>query len=68
VTVTSDENDARVVSATRDISASAEPLFELIADPAQRPRFDRNAISPRPRRPSAVRAIGAVFEMMTKGT
>lgn len=32
----------RIVSATRVISASAERIFELIADPAQQPSWDGN--------------------------
>ena len=40
--MTSDQEDARVVSATREISAGSEQIFELIADPAQQPRWDGN--------------------------
>jgi uncharacterized protein YndB with AHSA1/START domain len=32
----------RVVSASREIAAGPEPIFELIADPAQQPRWDGN--------------------------
>jgi uncharacterized protein YndB with AHSA1/START domain len=32
----------RVVSASREIAAAPGPIFELIADPAQQPRWDGN--------------------------
>lgn len=32
----------RIVSASRDIAASADQLFELIADPARQPEWDGN--------------------------
>lgn len=41
--MTVDEVAPRVVSASREIAASAETIFELIADPAQQPRWDGNA-------------------------
>ncbi len=34
--------EARIVSADREIAAPAERIFELIADPAQQPRWDGN--------------------------
>jgi uncharacterized protein YndB with AHSA1/START domain len=55
----------RVVTATRVIAAGAEQIFELIADPAQQPRWDGNdnlAEAPAGQR---VRATGAAFEMRT---
>jgi uncharacterized protein YndB with AHSA1/START domain len=59
------EEPARVVSAVRDISAPADTIFELIADPAQQPRWDGNdnlAEAPSGQR---VRAVGDVFVMTT---
>ncbi|MQA35335.1 SRPBCC family protein, partial [Modestobacter roseus] len=58
------QNDApRIASAAREIAATAERVFELIADPAQHPRWDGNdnlaAAAPGQR----VRAVGAVFTM-----
>lgn len=53
----------RVVRAHRDIAAEAGRIFELIADPAQQPRWDGNdnlAESPAGQR---VRAVGEVFTM-----
>jgi uncharacterized protein YndB with AHSA1/START domain len=64
--MTSEARDERVVSATRDISASAERIFELIADPAQQPRFDGNDNLEGGEGGQRVRALGDVFEMMTK--
>ena len=63
--MTSDEEVPRVVSASREISTSAERIFELIADPAQQPRWDGNdnlAEAPSGQR---VRAVGEVFTMTT---
>jgi uncharacterized protein YndB with AHSA1/START domain len=62
----SDEN--KVVSASRVVAAPAEAIFELVADPAQQPRWDGNdnlAEAPSGQR---VRAVGAVFTMsITQG-
>jgi uncharacterized protein YndB with AHSA1/START domain len=66
----SDVNDApRVITASRDIAASPELIFELIADPAQQPRWDGNdnlAEAPAGQR---VRQVGDVFTMkVTSGS
>ena len=56
-------DEHRVVSASRDIAAPAAAIFELIADPAQQPRWDGNdnlAEAPSGQR---VRAVGDVFTM-----
>ncbi len=38
-----DDTDVpRVVSASREIAAGADQIFELIADPSQQPRWDGN--------------------------
>jgi uncharacterized protein YndB with AHSA1/START domain len=37
-----EQDTPRVVRATREIAAGAEPIFELIADPAAQPRWDGN--------------------------
>jgi len=55
--------ERRVVSASRDVAAPAARIFELIADPAQQPRWDGNdnlAEAPSGQR---VRAVGDVFTM-----
>jgi len=58
-----------VVSASREIAAGAGRIFELIADPAQQPRWDGNenlAMAPGGQR---VRRAGDVFTMtLTKGS
>ena len=55
----------RVVSAERVVGAGAAEVFELVADPAQQPRWDGNdnldAADPGQR----VRAVGDVFRMRT---
>ena len=62
-------DEHRVVSASLDIAAPAAAIFELIADPAQQPRWDGNdnlAEAPSGQR---VRAVGDVFTMtLTMGT
>lgn len=53
----------RIVTASREISAPAAAIFELIADPAQQPRWDGNdnlAEAPGGQR---VRGVGDVFTM-----
>jgi len=58
----------RVVSASREIAAGPERIFELIADPAAQPRWDGNdnlASAPAGQR---VRRTGDVFTMtLTRG-
>lgn len=60
-------NDApqpsRVVSASREISAQAERIFELIADPAEQPRWDGNDNLRHAATGQRVRAVGDVFTM-----
>ena len=40
--MTVEQEAPRVVSASREIAAGPERIFELIADPAQQPRWDGN--------------------------
>jgi uncharacterized protein YndB with AHSA1/START domain len=58
----------KIVSASREVAAAADRIFELIADPAQQPRWDGNnnlAEAPGGQR---VRAVGDVFTMkLTQG-
>ena len=62
------EQETHVVSASREIAAEPEQIFELIADPAQQPRWDGNdnlASAPAGQR---VRRTGDVFTMtLTRG-
>jgi len=63
--MTGQEDLPRVVHASREIAASPQRIFELIADPAQQPRWDGNdnlAEAPDGQR---VRALGDVFTMTT---
>jgi uncharacterized protein YndB with AHSA1/START domain len=53
----------RVVSASREISATAERIFDLIADPAEQPRWDGNDNLRSAEPGQRVRAVGDVFTM-----
>ncbi len=65
--MTAEQEAPRVVSATREIAADPERIFELIADPAAQPRWDGNdnlAWAPAGQR---VRRAGEVFTMTLTG-
>jgi uncharacterized protein YndB with AHSA1/START domain len=62
-----EEITPRVVSASREIAAGPERIFELIADPAQQPRWDGNdnlSAAPVGQR---VTRVGEVFIMTLTG-
>ena len=59
------ETENRVVSATRDIAAPAETVFELIADPRRQPEWDGNDNLVEVIAGDRVRAAGEVFAMRT---
>ena len=59
--MTGSEEVPRVVSASREIAADAGRVFELIADPAQQPRWDGNDNLAAAADGQRVRAVGAVF-------
>ena len=67
--MTTEQEAPRVVSASREIAAGPGRIFELIADPAQQPRWDGNdnlASAPAGQR---VRQVGDVFTMtLTQGS
>jgi uncharacterized protein YndB with AHSA1/START domain len=66
--MTSQDQELRVVSASRDISAGAGQIFELIADPSQQPRWDGNGNLSEAPTGQRVRAVGEVFTMtLTRG-
>ncbi len=65
--VANQEEDLRVVSASREIAASADQIFELIADPAQQPRWDGNDNLSEAPAGQRVRAVGDVFTMTLTG-
>ncbi|HET7530373.1 MAG TPA: SRPBCC family protein [Mycobacteriales bacterium] len=56
-------SESRIVTATREIRASAERIFELIADPAEQPRWDGNDNLNHAEEGQRVRAAGEVFTM-----
>jgi uncharacterized protein YndB with AHSA1/START domain len=60
----SDDTDVpRVVSANREIAAHADQIFELIADPAQQPRWDGNDNLAKAEAGQRVRREGDIFTM-----
>jgi uncharacterized protein YndB with AHSA1/START domain len=54
---------AKVVSASREIAAPADKIFELIADPSLQPQWDGNDNLAEARTGQRVRAVGDVFTM-----
>lgn len=63
-----DDTDVpRVVSATREIAASADRIFELIADPSQQPRWDGNDNLAEAKAGQRVRGAEDVFTMTLTG-
>lgn len=61
--MTSEQEMPRVVSASREIAADAETIFELIADPAQQPRWDGNENLAEAAAGQRIRGAGEVFMM-----
>jgi uncharacterized protein YndB with AHSA1/START domain len=61
--MTTEQNPPRVVSASREIAAGADRIFELIADPAQQPRWDGNDNLAEAAAGQRVRQVGDVFVM-----
>ena len=58
----------QVVSASREIASGAQQIFELIADPAQQPRWDGNDNLAEARAGQRVHGAGDVFIMrLTRG-
>ena len=66
--MTTEQEAPRVVSASREIAAGPGRIFELIADPAQQPRWDGNDNLAGASDGQRVRRPGDVFTMtLTKG-
>lgn len=63
--MTSSDGDVYVVSSSREIAAAPDRIFELIADPAQQPRWDGNDNLSEAPGGQRVRATGDVFSMTT---
>jgi uncharacterized protein YndB with AHSA1/START domain len=62
-------DEQSVVQASRDIGAPAATIFELIADPAQQPRWDGNDNLAKAVEGQRVTAVGDVFAMtLTMGS
>jgi uncharacterized protein YndB with AHSA1/START domain len=61
------EQEERVVTAGRDMAAPAAKIFELVADPAQQPRWDGNANLLEAPEGQRVRSVGDVFTMILTG-
>jgi len=61
--MTTQPEQPRVVTASREISADAGPIFDLIADPAQQPRWDGNDNLGQAAPGQRVRQVGDVFSM-----
>ena len=55
---------AQIVTASRDVAANVAVVFELIADPAQQPRWDGNDNLARAAAGQRVRAVGDTFTML----
>jgi uncharacterized protein YndB with AHSA1/START domain len=58
-----DADVPRLVSASREIAASAERIFELIADPSQQPLWDGNDNLVKAESGQRIRSVGEVFRM-----
>jgi uncharacterized protein YndB with AHSA1/START domain len=61
----SDDEVPRVVSASREVAAGADLIFELIADPAQQPLWDGNDNLAEAAPGQRIRTVGEVFVMTT---
>ncbi|MBF6130933.1 SRPBCC family protein [Nocardia brasiliensis] len=61
--MTETDDVAQVVRASREVAAQANTIFELIADPAQQPRWDGNENLAEAPTGQRVRAVGDVFTM-----
>jgi uncharacterized protein YndB with AHSA1/START domain len=61
--MTTQPEQPRVVTASREISADTSRIFDLIADPAQQPRWDGNDNLGQAAAGQRVRQVGDVFLM-----
>jgi uncharacterized protein YndB with AHSA1/START domain len=62
-----DSEVPQVVSASREIAAGAETIFELIADPSRQPQWDGNDNLAEAEPGHRVRRVGEVFAMTLTG-
>ena len=61
--MTAEQDAPRVVSASREIAATPEQIFELIADPSKQPRWDGNENLSEAQAGQRVHGTGDVFRM-----
>lgn len=61
--MTDNIESSRTATASRDIAAGAEQVFELIADPARQPLWDGNENLAKAAAGQRVRSVGDVFVM-----
>jgi uncharacterized protein YndB with AHSA1/START domain len=67
--VSEDAEISQTVSATREVSAPAAVIFDLIADPSQQPRWDGNDNSAEAPAGQRVHEVGDVFTIvLSKGS
>ncbi|HEU5008479.1 MAG TPA: SRPBCC family protein [Jatrophihabitantaceae bacterium] len=59
--MTDENSETRIVSATREIAAPTDRVFELIADPAVQPRWDGNENLAEAAAGQRVHGVGDVF-------
>src|ERR1700689_1735291 len=64
--MTAQEDPPRIVTVACDIAANSERIFELIADPAEHPRWGGNEKLKEARPRQRVRAVGDVFPMQLR--
>jgi uncharacterized protein YndB with AHSA1/START domain len=57
--------EVRVVSASREVAARPEKIFELIAEPSHQPRWDGNDNVAEAVTSERIRTTGEIFAMMT---
>ena len=66
--MSAEQDVPRVVTASREIAATPEVIFELIADPSQQPHWDGNDNLGEAPADQRVRRVGDVFRMtLTSG-
>jgi uncharacterized protein YndB with AHSA1/START domain len=63
VGMTGPQESPRIVIVAREVAASSERIFELIADPAEQPRWDGNENLKEAAPGQRVRDVGDVFTM-----
>lgn len=65
--MTDDDQTSRTATASRDIAAGTEQIFEFIADPARQPLWDGNDNLAEAAAGQRIRKVGDVFTMTLTG-